>query len=237
MVRPSFTKSQVADLDTFESHIQQLIEKIPKDGSSVDLQTLFFQLTLDSATEFLLGESINSLTSPVGSQQQLFGQAFDAAQNELLGRLMLGPFVWLSRNRSFDRDCKTVHEYIDKFAQKAARNRGRKLGDEGGKGKYIFANELAQATDDPIRIRSELLNVLLAGRDTTAGLLSNTFHVLARRPDVWAKLAFEVDKLEGRKPDYETLRNMKYLKYILNECKSIESIFISINRTSPAKAW
>jgi hypothetical protein len=87
------------------------------------------------------------------------------------------------------------------------------------KGKYIFANELALATDDPMQIRAELLNILLAGRDTTAGLLSNTFHVLARRPDVWAKLKSEVDQLEGKRPDYETLRNMKYLKFVLNECK------------------
>jgi hypothetical protein len=54
--------------------------------------------------------------------------------------------------------------------------------------------------------------------DTTASLLSNTFHVLARRPDIWAKLKAEVSTLHGVKPDYETLRNMKYLKYILNEC-------------------
>lgn len=84
-------------------------------------------------------------------------------------------------------------------------------------------NELALATDDPIQIRSELLNILLAGRDTTAGLLSNTFYVLARRPDVWDRLKSEIDQLEGRKPDYETLRNMKYLKYVLNECKSPSS--------------
>lgn len=80
-------------------------------------------------------------------------------------------------------------------------------------------SRLALATDDPIQIRAELLNILLAGRDTTAGLLSNTFYVLARRPDVWAKLKTEVDQLEGKRPDYETLRGMKYLKYVLNECK------------------
>jgi len=62
-----------------------------------------------------------------------------------------------------------------------------------------------------------LLNLLLAGRDTTAGLLSNTFFVLARRPDVWAKLRSEIGQLNGERPDYETLRNMKYLKFVLNE--------------------
>jgi hypothetical protein len=61
----------------------------------------------------------------------------------------------------------------------------------------------------------------VAGRDTTASLLSHTLHILARRPDVWSKLKAEIDELKGRAPDYEMLRNMKYLKYVLNECKYI----------------
>lgn len=225
LVRPSFTKSQVADLDTFETHIQHLIAKIPKDGSVVDLQALFFQLTLDSATEFLFGESVDVLRSPAGSEQQLFGLAFDYAQMELTKRTRLGPFLWLYRNKEFDIACKRVHNFVDKFVARALEYRratraGEKAGNVEEKGKYIFANELALATDDPLQVRAELLNILLAGRDTTAGLLSNTFFVLARRPDIWAKLQVEVDQLEGKRPDYETLRNMKYLKFVLNECKS-----------------
>lgn len=188
------------------------------------MQPLFYQLTLDSATEFLFGESVDVLRSPAGSEQQLFGQAFDFAQGELNLRLRLGPFVSFYRNKEFDRACIRVHNFVDKFVAKALEYRRTQLtngkaSEAKEKGKYIFMNELALATDDPIQIRSELLNILLAGRDTTAGLLSNTLHVLARRPDVWAKLKDEVDQLEGKRPDYETLRNMKYLKYVLNECK------------------
>lgn len=223
LVRPSFARAHVADLETFESHIQHLIAKIPRDGSTIDLQPLFYQLTLDSATEFLLGESVDVLRSPPGSEQQLFGESFDFAQTELNLRLRLGPFVLLYRNRKFDRACVLVHNFIDRFVAKALefRRESQASGklDDKKKGKYIFMNELALATDDPIQIRSEILNILLAGRDTTAGLLSNTFHVLARRPDVWAKLKQEVDQLEGKRPDYETLRGMRYLKHVLNECK------------------
>lgn len=164
------------------------------------------------------------LRSPAGSEQQLFGTAFDYAQMELTQRTRLGPFLWLYRNKEFDIACKRVHNFVDKFVARALEYRrahlaGEKSNDEKVKGKYIFANELALATDDPMQIRAELLNILLAGRDTTAGLLSNTFFVLARRPDIWAKLQTEIAQLEGRRPDYETLRNMKYLKFVLNECK------------------
>jgi cytochrome P450 len=227
LVRPSFTKTQVADLDTFEEHIQHFIAKIPRDGSTVDLQTLFFQLTLDSATEFLFGDSVDVLRSPAGSEAQLFGKAFDYAQSELNARGRLGPFMFLYRNKDFDRACKRVHNYVDQFVMRALEYRRAHLAGEKSekKGKYIFANELALATDDPMQIRAELLNILLAGRDTTAGLLSNTFFVLARRPDVWAKLQDEVDQLGGKRPDYETLRDMKYLRFVLNECKLFPSVW------------
>ena len=68
LVRPNFTRNQVADLDTFETHIQHLIDAIPCDGSTVDLQTLFFSLTMDSATEFLFGRSTNCLVPGLETQ-------------------------------------------------------------------------------------------------------------------------------------------------------------------------
>lgn len=61
LVRPNFVRQQVADLDMFESHVNHLIDSIPRDGSAVDLQDLFFGLTMDSATEFLFGKSTNML--------------------------------------------------------------------------------------------------------------------------------------------------------------------------------
>lgn len=86
-----------------------------------------------------------------------------------------------------------------------------------GTGRYLFIDELVRQTDDRYRIRSELLNILLAGRDTTASLLSNVWWTLSKRPDVWAKLREEVDALGGERPTWEQLKDMKYLKAVLNE--------------------
>src|SRR5271168_1180502 len=100
MVRPNFSRAQVADLDTFESHIQNLIGNIPV-GETVDLQPLFFRLTLDSATEFLLGESVHSLSSGNLPQDKDFGYQFDYAQTGLATRTRLGPFYWTHRDAKF----------------------------------------------------------------------------------------------------------------------------------------
>lgn len=44
LLRPSFTRTQIAATDLHERHIQRLISRIPRDGSTVDLQELFFNL-------------------------------------------------------------------------------------------------------------------------------------------------------------------------------------------------
>jgi cytochrome P450 len=92
-----------------------------------------------------------------------------------------------------------------------------KTGKQDPNRRYVFLHALLQQTQDPYALRSELLNILLAGRDTTAGLLSNTWNVLSKRPDIWAKLKAEVDELGGERPDYTTIKDMKYLKWTLNE--------------------
>lgn len=50
----------------------------------MDPLPLFYHITLDTSTEFLFGESVDVLRSPAGSGQQLFGQALDFAQTELI---------------------------------------------------------------------------------------------------------------------------------------------------------
>uniref|UniRef100_A0A093VGW9 Cytochrome P450 n=1 Tax=Talaromyces marneffei PM1 TaxID=1077442 RepID=A0A093VGW9_TALMA len=222
LVRPNFIRSQVADLDLYETHIQILFSKIPRDGSMVDLQPLFFQLTLDSATEFLFGESVSSLTSVEGSSQHRFGKMFDLAQNRLNLRARLGKLVMVYRDKEFDRACQIVHEFVDEIIYRALerfepRDAEKPIDGSGEKKRYVFLNELLKSTRDPKRLRDELLNILMAGRDTTASLLSHTFHLLARRPDIWQKLQAEIAELNGTKPDYDTLRNLKYVKYVLNE--------------------
>jgi len=132
----------------------------------------------------------------------------------------------LVKNKKFEAACKEVHEWADTYVAKtlAAREvqKDEEKEVEGGRKKYIVLNEIADELQDPRQLRDEMLNLLLAGRDTTAGLLSNSFHALARHPRIWEKLRAEVEStLEGRLPTYDDLKNMKYLKAIMNECKTI----------------
>lgn len=65
LLRPQFARHQVGDLELEELHVQNMMRALPVDPQTgktqeVDLQVLFFRLTIDSATEFLFGESVDS---------------------------------------------------------------------------------------------------------------------------------------------------------------------------------
>lgn len=221
LLRPNFTRNQVGDLATFELHVSQLIKVIPKDGSTVDLQDLFFRLTIDSATEFLFGESTNLLAESNTSNAR-FAEAFNRSQEAAGEGARTGIAAVLFRNSTFKDDVKCVHAFVDHFVQaglKYRKTQDLEKADDKSEERYVFLHELVKYTDDPIQIRSELLNILLAGRDTTASLLSNTWFILSRRPDVWEKLQGEVGRLGGERPTFAQIKEMKYLRQVLNECK------------------
>ena len=169
----------------------------------VDLHVLFFRLTLDSATEFLFGKSVKSqeLLLPgykdeqddvAGFHPSDFASAFDNGQMALAHRARFMDKYWLVSPKGFNESCRVCHEFIDHFVRlalsKDPREEELEKGGPGAKEKYIFLEALAAETRDPIELRSQLLHILLAGRDTTASLLGWLFLCLSRDPARYKKL-------------------------------------------------
>jgi cytochrome P450 len=61
LIRPMFIKDKVRDLDIFDKWAAALMEKLPSPGETVDIMDLFYRMTLDVTTDFLLGATVNSL--------------------------------------------------------------------------------------------------------------------------------------------------------------------------------
>ncbi|KAJ5760840.1 hypothetical protein N7520_007996 [Penicillium odoratum] len=221
LVRPSFTRDQIADLTSLENLIQDLFKLLPRDGKTiVDLQELFFRYTIDSATEFLFGESVGTLKK--AQLEREFAQAFQYAQNAIITRATLGPLKIFHSDPKADEANRTCREFVQRFVDEAFRAVETKKDTEEGEAsslqhKHVFAHELASRTSDRTRVLDELMNLLIAGRDTTASLLSNLFFMLAKNPAIWEKLRLEVAFLQGRAPSYEELRSLKYLHCCMNE--------------------
>ncbi|KAJ5179372.1 hypothetical protein N7492_002582 [Penicillium capsulatum] len=232
LLRPQFTRDQVADLALLDDHITHLIDLIPKDRSSFDIQRLFFMLTLDSATHFLFGESVGCMLPPsettgvlersaVGSAQG-FADAFTTAQDYLAARSRAQGLYWLVNPKEFREANRRVHEVVDHYVKVALESK-RDPEKKDQSGRYIFLDALAADTDDPKMLRDNMLNILLAGRDTTASLLSSTFFYLARHPYAWSRLHREIvtafgDSQNPREEITQTkLKDIPYLRYVLNE--------------------
>lgn len=111
MLRPNFVRSQVGDVkQTFGPHVDHLINAIPRDGSTIDLKPLFFSLTMDSATDFLFGESTNSLAPGTSTESSTrFGEAFTDTQ-EIVGRkIRFGMMAALLPSSKVARDIQFIH--------------------------------------------------------------------------------------------------------------------------------
>ncbi|MCJ1378517.1 hypothetical protein MMC17_001616 [Xylographa soralifera] len=227
MLRPTFVRSQIGDLALLEKHVEHLVHAIPRDGSMVDLQPLFFRFTLDTATEFLFGESVESLAPGIETASNSgFEKAWDYCMIALSGEGKLGvwaAFLPLWMDRQLQQSIKYINDWVDGLVEKGLTEFVAQNGDKASSSssssssRYVLLHELAAQTTNKIKIRSELLNTLLAGRDTTASLLSNIWFTLSQRPDIYARIREEVDALDSNNLSFETLKDMKYLRAVMNE--------------------
>ncbi|CAN3372100.1 hypothetical protein DIURU_000406 [Diutina rugosa] len=232
MLRPQFAREQVAHVQMLEPHVQRLVRQIyARQGEVFDLQELFFRLTVDSATEFLFGESVESLSDGVIGQarspeevaafpeRENFSYAFDLSQDYLSQRVALQGAYFLKDGREFRQLNDEVHRFSDYYVNKALAMSPADL-DLASRHGYVFLYELAKNCRDPKVLRDQALNILLAGRDTTAGLLSFVFMELARHPDLWQKLRDEVHHRFGDSLEditFESMKKCEYLQAVISE--------------------
>lgn len=196
--------------------------------AATDIQSIFFRLTIDSATEFLFGESVESQLGALQGLQRIedsFAGYFDKSQWVCAQRARFEKFAFIVNNKETRHSDKQVHEFVDKFvarALKTAQNEKSAPADAEKSAHYVFLDALAGVTRDPIELRSQLLNILLAGRDTTASLLSWTFLMLARNPDIFRKLRETIIETFGSYSNpqnltFAALKSCQYLQYVMNE--------------------
>jgi len=112
-----------------------------------------------------------------------------------------------------------MHEVVAKRKEKLAAGLDAEKRSEGIDESESFLDNLVKYTDDPIILRDEILNIMIAGRDTTAATLTYVIYCLSMHPEVLVKLRQEILSSVGseRYPTYDDLREMKYLRAVINE--------------------
>jgi cytochrome P450 len=227
-------REQIADLGLFEIHVKDLLDALPVASEpgdwtpTFDAQPLLERLTMDIATEFLFGESVHSQkddstdTSTLFSKKEMmqFVNAFFAAEKTTAKSLIYGDLFWLTHNRDFKEQCKAVHSFVDTYVQRRLRSGGSEK--QSGTGKYVVLDAIVADIKDPHELRSQLLNILLAGSDTISGTLGFLLASLAQYPHVFKKLRKTIIDEFGSadRPQQITLSRLKscsYLQWFLSE--------------------
>lgn len=231
MLRPQFMREQIVRVKYLESHVQTFFKVVKMfKGEVFDIQPIFHYLTLDASTEFLFGESLGSLLvkycgedSPVGEIEEGFEKSFGISQDYMMLRLLAQDFYFLVDNREFREANKKVRRLASYYVDKVLKLTPEEL-EAKSNGNYIFLNELVKETRNRSVLEDESLSIMLAGRNTTASLLSFLFFELSRNKDVWEKLKTEIyrtfgkgDEIKFENITFESMKRCNYLKWVINE--------------------
>ena len=221
LLRPQFMHTKSEYFAFMQNETERLVRTLVTSPvqSGVDLSPLFFALTLHTTTSVLFGRSSGSMTS-IDDDPDAFAKAFNEGQHLLALRARMGKVWWMLDGPGFRAHCRTVRRYVDEVVD-AALAEDRDIEKEGPTRNYVFLRALISRTKNPKFLRDQLINILLAGRDTTACLLSWTFRLLAAHPETQSKLRAECLALPsfaaGSIPTKEEIKSMPYLEVVIRE--------------------
>jgi len=238
MLRPQFSRDLVNDLEATERATSVLFEALGAVNEKgwtelTDVKPLIFRFVLDTATEFLFGESIESQKALMSSKSgrapeeendigriagsNEFAEAFDESSYFMVIRIRLQQFYFLANSKK-SRDAVALISSVPDRILKQRLQFGRR---DQKQRKYDLLDSLMEQTRDEKELRSQTLGVLFASRDTTSSLVLWTILLLGQHPEIYRKLqTIIVERFQqplGSILDFAELKDCRYLQYVLFE--------------------
>lgn len=209
---PAFGPVSIGNMfDEMYDIASQLALKWARHGSSffIPVTSDFTRLTLDAISFCSMGFRFNSFYSPTVHPFIKTMEDFLIESGRHQTRLPI-PFFYQSANRKYDVDIETMRSTAKQVLEerKADKTSPRDLlalmiyGVDPKTGKHM-ADE---------NIMDNLITFLVAGHETTSGLLSFAFLELLTHPEAYHKAQKEVDDVIGKSP--VSLKHMSKLPYI-----------------------
>ncbi|KAF7874771.1 hypothetical protein EAF04_001945 [Stromatinia cepivora] len=215
ILRRQFTRIQYQDIKVFDRPPNDMLASLSSYKGTVDLQPFFFRFTLATTTSLIFGEVSSGLPN---REHELFEKNFDYCSLISAIRLRLADLCWLYTPRKFRKACDDIKEYAGHYVRQALQDKDSN-GFEAAFERHPFILDLYNELNDAALVRDQLIHVLIAGRDTTACLLSWTFFNLVRHPKTLKRLRQEIELTTGSGIELTRaqINKMPYLKCVLNE--------------------
>ncbi|KAK5106304.1 hypothetical protein LTS08_000422 [Lithohypha guttulata] len=235
ILKRQFMRVQYNDLSTLEPFVESFVSSFAGAKSVVDIQPACFNFTLSTTTALLFGEPVDDLGV---EKTKDFAYHFDYASEKTALRLRLSDLHFLHISRTFTKSCDAVRAYADYFVGKAMRAR-TELGEKEAFAKYPFIIDLYGQVGNAQKVRDQLINVLLAGRDTTACTMSWAIFMLVRHPEKLARLRAEIYEATDGKTNFTRghLQRMPYLAAVIKETLRLYPQIPINNRNASRTTW
>lgn len=197
----------------------QLVTKWERIGSNTDhdVADSMTRLTLDTIALTGFGYRFNSYYQRemhpfVDSMVRALGEAGARTR-----RLPLQSKLMVRARRQYDRDLELMYDVVDTVIRERRAAPPRPAGTP--KDLLDLLLDADELTD--VQLRFQMMTFMIAGHETTSGLLSFAIYMLLKNPKVMARAVEEVDRVLG--PDhsqpikFEQLPYLGYLEQILKE--------------------
>src|SRR6201993_3129386 len=131
--------------------------------------------------------------------------------------------LWMQkRRRDLVADVSFMNKMVDEIVAERRKNTDAAETKKDMLGAMMTGVDRATGTQlDDINIRYQINTFLIAGHETTSGMLSCTIYALLKHPEVLKKAYEEVDRVLGpdlnAKPTYQQVTQLTYITQILKE--------------------
>lgn len=182
--------------------VEKLIESYAKEGTVFNLQELYFKFTLSSFVKIAFSQDIKALSEP--DSPDTFGDAFNYAQKVLDMRFVQPWWKIAERFSETGKKMRAARKIVEDFTTNIVEARRQESDATGDKAepennrKDLLDLFMAYRSSDGQRLSNQqlkdtILNLMIAGRDTTAEALSwMSWHILTK-PDVYSSIRREID--------------------------------------------
>ncbi|KOY15189.1 bifunctional cytochrome P450/NADPH--P450 reductase [Paenibacillus xylanivorans] len=217
---PTFSKQAMKGYHPMMVDIaEQLINKWARLNSndSIDVADDMTRLTLDTIGLCGFNYRFNSFYRQDHSP---FIESMVRALNEAMqksSRLKIQNLLMVKTKRQFQDDIQTMFSLVDQIIEERKASAAPEEVDLLARMLNGKDPETGETLDDE-NIRYQIITFLIAGHETTSGLLSFALYFLLNNPESLQKAYDEVDQvLVGDSPQYEEILRLPYIRMILSE--------------------
>ncbi len=219
LIQPAFHRERIATYaDVMVTHTNRMLATWqPEEIRDVQQEMMYLTLAIIAKTLFdadLAGE-VEEIDTALKVMMQHFNE--NRGSNELLILLSYLLPKWLPTTRQlrFRKAVKRLDDIVYRIIHEH-RTSGKDTGDLLSMLLHVQDSDGSQMTDQ--QLRDEVMNLILAGHETTANALSWTWMLLSQNPVVEAKLLEELQAvLGGRVPTMADVSQLRYTERVVLE--------------------